>query len=405
MHWMNWGMILMIWNQDLLMRMNSKKSCRMNRAAIVGFFRRVLNIGRKEFLIILKDPANRAILFGPVFFQSLLFGYAATFDLNNIPYALLDQSRSAASHELATRLDGSGVFRRVATLGNASEIAELVNTQQVLLAIQIGPRFEAQLRAGEIAPIQAIVDARNSTTAGNVVSYLGTVVRTFNDDWRERHGGAKAALTLVTRAWYNPNLETRWNLLPALIATLSMLQTLLLTALSVAREREQGTFDQLLVTPSSPVEILIGKAVPSIMVGLVQASIVLLLALFWFRIPMAGSLLALYTGLSLFTVACVGLGLSISALSANMQQAMLYAFMLAMPLVLLSGMITPIRNMPELMQYLTMANPLRFGVDLVQRIYLEGVGLGAVVGDLVPLIVIAAVTLPLAGWLFRNRLI
>jgi ABC-2 type transport system permease protein len=377
----------------------------MNGMGVRGFFRRVLSLGRKEFLIILKDPANRVVLFGPVLVQSLLFGYAATFDLNNIPYALLDQSRSAASHELVSRLDGSGVFRRVATLGNASEIAELVNTQQVLLAIQIGPRFEAQLRAGEVAPIQAIVDARNSTTAGNVVSYLGSVVRAFNDDWWGQHGGVRAPLTLLTRAWYNPNLETRWNLLPALIATLSMLQTLLLTALSVAREREQGTFDQLLVTPSSPVEILIGKAVPSIMVGLTQSSIVLLLALFWFRIPMAGSLLALYTALGVFTVACVGLGLSISALAANMQQAMLYAFMLAMPMVLLSGMITPIRNMPQFLQHLTMANPVRFGVNLVQRIYLEGADLGTLVGDLMPLMVIAAVALPLAGWLFRNRLI
>lgn len=376
----------------------------MNGMALVGFLRRVLNIGRKEFLIILKDPANRAILFGPVLVQSLLFGYAATFDLNNIPYVLLDQSRTAASAELAARLDGSGLFHRVATLTSSSQIAELVATQQALLAVQIGPRFEAQLQAGAAAPVQAIVDARNFTTAANAVGYLGRVVQEFNEDWGERHGGAKPPLTVVTRAWYNPNLETRWSLLPTLIATLSMLQTLLLTALSVAREREQGTFDQLLVTPSTPVEILIGKAAPSVLVGLVQASIVLLLALFWFRIPMAGSLLTFYAGLSLFTIACVGLGLSISALSLNMQQAMLYAFMLAMPLVLLSGMITSIKNMPEFMQYLTLVNPLRFGVNLVQRIYLEGAGLSEVVGDLIPLLIISIVTLPLAGWLFRNRL-
>src|SRR5690606_6715634 len=189
----------------------------MHGMALAGFLRRVLNIGRKEFLIILKDPANRAILFGPVLVQSLLFGYAATFDLNNIPYVLLDQSRTAASAELAARLDGSGLFHRVATLTSSSQIAELVATQQALLAVQIGPRFEAQLQAGAAAPVQAIVDARNFTTAANAVGYLGRVVQEFNEDWGERHGGAKPPLTVVTRAWYNPNLETRWSLLPTLI--------------------------------------------------------------------------------------------------------------------------------------------------------------------------------------------
>jgi ABC-2 type transport system permease protein len=208
-----------------------------------------------------------------------------------------------------------------------------------------------------------------------------------------------------SRAWFNPNLETRWNLLPGMIAALSMLQTLLLTALSVAREREQGTFDQLLVTPMSPLEIMIGKALPPVLVGLVQSSLILLVALFWFGIPMAGSLVTLYTGLLFFTVASVGIGLSISAVSANMQQAMLYAFVLLMPLMLLSGLTTPVRNMPHALQVATLANPLRFAIDLVQRVYLEGVGLGTVWHNLIPLAVIAAITLPLAAWLFRNRLV
>jgi ABC-2 type transport system permease protein len=208
-----------------------------------------------------------------------------------------------------------------------------------------------------------------------------------------------------SRAWFNPNLETRWNLLPGMIAALSMLQTLLLTALSVAREREQGTFDQLLVTPMSPLEIMIGKALPPVMVGLAQSSLILLVALFWFDIPMAGSLVTLYTGLIFFTVASVGIGLSISAVSANMQQAMLYAFVLLMPLMLLSGLTTPVRNMPHILQVITLANPLRFAIDLVQRVYLEGVGLGTVWHNLIPLSIIAVITLPLAAWLFRHRLV
>jgi ABC-2 type transport system permease protein len=184
-----------------------------------------------------------------------------------------------------------------------------------------------------------------------------------------------------------------------------MLQTLLLSSLSVAREREQGTFDQLLVTPLSPTQIMLGKAFAPILIGLAQASLVLLVALFWFKVPLAGSLFVLYAGLLLFTVASVGLGLSISALSANMQQAMLYTFVLLMPLVLLSGLTTPVRNMPPFMQTLTLINPLRYAVDLVQRVYLEGVGLQAVAGDIWPLLLITLVTLPLAAWLFRHRLV
>ena len=150
---------------------------------------------------------------------------------------------------------------------------------------------------------------------------------------------------------------------------------------------------------------MIGKAIPTIMIGLVQSTIVLLVALLWFKIPMAGSLGTLYAGLAFFTIASVGLGLSISAVSLNMQQAMLYTFMLIMPLILLSGLATPVRNMPHFLQVATLVNPLRFAIDLVQRVYLEGVGLLMVVHDLIPLLIISAITLPLAAWLFRNRLL
>jgi ABC-2 type transport system permease protein len=184
-----------------------------------------------------------------------------------------------------------------------------------------------------------------------------------------------------------------------------MLQTLMLTALSVAREREQGTFDQLLVTPLRPVEVMAGKAVPSILIGLTQATLIMLVSVLWFHIPMAGSLLTLYTGLLIFTIASVGIGLAISAFSANMQQAMLYTFVLLMPLMLLSGLTSPIANMPEAVQYLTLIDPLRYAIQLVQRVYLEGVGITWVLNDIWPLLVIGGVTLPVAAWLFRHRLV
>ena len=192
--------------------------------------------------------------------------------------------------------------------------------------------------------------------------------------------------------------------MPTLIAALSMMQTLLLSALSVAREREQGTFDQLLVTPFTPMQLLIGKALPSIMVGLVQSTIILLIILFWFRIPMNGSITLLYLGLVSFNIAAVGIGLSISAVSINMQQAMLYTFLLMMPLMLLSGMLTPVQTMPAILDTLTYANPLRFAIDLVRRVYLEGAGFMDIAFNFIPMLVMSAITLPLAAWLFRNRL-
>ena len=372
--------------------------------SLIDFLRRVAHLCRKELLVILKDPSSRVILVVPALMQSLLFGYAATYDLTHVDYALLDQSRGGASTALIARLDGTGVFKRAATLDSPDQIAPIVNAQDALVVIQIGPQFEQQLNAGLEAPIQVILDARNSNTAGSAAGFVSSVVAAFNDDWRQRHVGAQAPVRVESRAWFNPNLETRWNFMPGMIAALSMIQTLLLTALSVAREREQGTFDQLLVTPLSPTEIMIGKALPPVLVGLVQSTLVLLVTLLWFKVPMAGSLLTLYTGLVFFTVASVGIGLSISAVSANMQQAMLYTFVLIMPMMLLSGLTTPVSNMPQVLQIATEANPLRFAIDLVQRVYLEGVGLATVWHNLIPLFIIAAITLPLAAWLFRHRL-
>ena len=372
---------------------------------MIDFLLRIANLCKKELLAIFKDPASRVILFVPAIMQSLIFGYAATYDLSNVPYALLDQSRTGASTELIAHLDSTGVFHRVATLRTQADIREVIDTEKALLVIQIAPNFEQRLSGGQPAAIQLILDARNSNTAGSAAGYVGAVVERYNAELRTRAGAPPVPLTIESRAWFNPNLETRWNLLPGLIAALSMLQTLLLTALSVAREREQGTFDQLLVTPMSPLEIMIGKALPPGLVGLAQSTLILLVALLWFGIPMAGSLITLYTGLVFFTVASVGIGLSISAVSANMQQAMLYTFVLLMPMMLLSGLTTPVRNMPQVLQLITMANPLRFAIDLAQRVYLEGVGLAAVWHNLIPLSIIAIVTLPLAAWLFRHRLV
>jgi ABC-2 type transport system permease protein len=365
---------------------------------------RILALTRKELLAVLKDPRSRFSLLVPPILQCLIFGYAATYDLNDVPYAVLDQDRSAASSALLARLDGSDVFRRVATLSWVADIQTVINQRRALLVIQIPYDFERRLLAGQPADVQLIADGRNSNTAGTAVGYVGTIVEAFNADWQQTHGQRGLPIHVAMRAWYNPNLETRWNMIPGLIGTLTMLQTLLLAAMSVAREREQGTFDQLLVTPFRPVEIMAGKALPSMLVGMVQATTILLVAQLWFRIPFAGSFVALYAGLSLFLLAAVGIGLLVSSVAATMQQAMLFSFVLVMPFTLLSGLTTPLSSMPKVLQDITLVNPLRYAIDIVQRVYLEGAGISLLLPDLWPLAAIAAVTLAAAAWIFRHRL-
>ena len=365
---------------------------------------RILALTRKELLAIFKDPRSRFSLFIPPILQCLIYGYVATYDLNDVPYAVLDQDRSAASQKLLAGLDGSRVFRRVANLERAADIKNMINQRRVVLVVQIDQDFERRLLSGAQANVQVIADGRNSNTAGTAMGYISTIVESFNANWRTEHNQGDPPIRLSTRAWYNPNLETRWHMIPALIGTLTLLQTLLLTGLSVAREREQGTFDQLLVTPLRPSEIMVGKALPSMFVGIMQATLVLLVAQLWFRIPFAGSFFTLYAGMSLFVLAAIGMGLLLSSMAATMQQAMLFSFLLIMPFSLLSGLTTPISSMPESLQYLTYINPLRYAINIAHRVYLEGAGLRLLLPELWPLAVIAAVTLPIASWLFRHRL-
>ena len=365
---------------------------------------RILALIHKELLAILKDPRSRVSLFMPPVLQCLIFGYAATYDLSNVPYAVLDQDRSAASHDLLASLDGSGVFHRVAQLRNQTDIKPVIDQETALLVVVIGQDFQRRLAAGLPADVQVIADGRNSNTAGTALGYVGAIVDSFNANWAASHGAPAPPLQVTMRAWYNANLETRWYMVPALIGTLTFLQTLLLTAMSVAREREQGTFDQLLVTPFRPFEIMVGKAVPSVLIGLIQATLILLVAQLWFRIPFVGSYVTLYAGLLLFLMAAVGMGLMLSAVVATMQQAMLYAFVVMMPFALLSGLTTPLSNMPKIFQDFTLLNPLRYAIDIAHRVYLEGAGLHQLIPDLWPMAIIATVTLSSAAWLFRGGL-
>ncbi|MEN6485213.1 MAG: ABC transporter permease [Syntrophobacteraceae bacterium] len=366
--------------------------------------RRILTLIRKEFLAVLKDPKSRFVLIGPLLLQTVAFGYAATYDLDRVRYAVYDQDRSDASRRLLARLDGSGTFKRVANLRDREEIRPLIDARDVLLVVQIGPDFERRLLSGQTADVQILIDGRNSNTAGTALNYIGTIVESFNAQWNLAAGGTAPPVQVAMRSWYNPNLETRWFMVPGLIGMLTLVQMIILTAMSVAREREQGTFDQLLVSPMRPAEIMLGKSIPSILIGMLQATIVLCIALFWFRIPFQGSPGTLYLGIFLFLVAAVGIGLMVSSVVATMQQALLGGFLIIMPFALLSGLNTPISNMPREIQWVTLLNPLRYAISIVHRVFLEGAPLREIAPDLWPLALISFVSLSTAVLMFRSRL-
>ena len=221
--------------------------------------------------------------------------------------------------------------------------------------------------------------------------------------WGAAHGGPAPPAVLDMRARFNPNLSSQWFIVPGIVALLTQVVSLLVVGLSVARERETGTFDQLLVTPMRPIDILLGKGLPGLLIGVVEASVIIVAAVWWFDVPLRGGLGALYLGLVLFVIACTGIGLMISSLAATQQQALLGAFLFMVPSIILSGFATPIANMPVWVQDLTLLNPMRYFLVIVRSVFLEGAGMGSLASQYWPMAVIGAVTLTAAGWLFRKR--
>ncbi|MGD8710111.1 MAG: ABC transporter permease [Ectothiorhodospiraceae bacterium] len=365
---------------------------------------RIWQLVLKEFVTLLKDPRGRVILLVPPLIQTFVFGYAATLDVTNVHYAVYDQDGGIAARELAARFQGASAFRQVAGVDSLGQARDLLSRGELLLVVHIGPDFTRDLLRHESAAVQLLVDGRNSNTASIVQGYAREVVDGFSRRWAEDNGWRQPPGELVTRAWFNPNLESRWFVVPGIIGLLLQVVVMTVTALSVAREREQGTFDQLLVTPMRPGEILLGKALPGFIIGLAEATLILCIAVFWFQVPLVGSLATLYAGVMLFLLAAVGVGLMISSLSVTMQQGLLGGFLYMVPAVILSGFATPIANMPLAVQYLTLANPMRYFMTILRGVFLEGASAALLWDQFWPLAVIGVVTLVLAGWMFRHRL-
>jgi len=358
----------------------------------------------KELLAVLRDKRSRIVLVGPPVIQLLVFSFAATLEVRNVSVGVLNQDRGAAAVELVERLAGSPEFSHLVVLDNVDAMRPALDAKQVLLVVHIPEDFSRRLMRGQPVSLQVILDGRRSNAAHIVQGYVAGIVEGLGRELAARTGRALPAPVLVERNLYNPNLDYIWFTVPSLVAILTMVIGLVVTALSVARERELGTFDQLLVSPLTPAEILVGKTVPALIIGAAEGSLILLAAVLVFGVPFTGSVVLLYASMVVFLAAVIGVGLFISSLSMTQQQGLLGAFVFMVPSVLLSGFASPVENMPEWLQPVTWFDPLRHFLVIIQGVFLKSMPAEVVFASTWPMAVIAAITLGAAWALFRHRL-
>lgn len=363
--------------------------------------RRVLALIKKEFIVIWKDPKSRGIILALPLLQLFIFANAITMEIKNIDAVLVDTDNSVESRELISRFEHSPRFRKLYHVQSDSELKEKLDTQKVQLGLYINSDFSSSIKAQKPVHIMIITDGRQTNSASIAASYAGEIISNYNSEISQNSG---ARINPVVRNWFNPNLEYRWFILTVIIAMLALVITLLLTALSIAREREMGTFDQLIVSPLNSFEILAGKTIPPLIIAMALTCFMTLIVIFVFKVPFAGSVFLFFAAVLVSLLSIVGVGLFISSICKTQQQAILGVITFQMPAVLLSGFISPIEDMPMFLQHLTMLNPVRFFMALTRGIFLKGMGAYDVMLNLIPLIVIAAITLSLAGWTFKKNL-
>ncbi len=363
-------------------------------------FRRIFALILKELVGLWKDPKTRFIILVPPMIQVLLFAYAATYDVTNVPLGIWNDDAGAQSAELVRRFAGSPAFQVVATFASPAQAQAAVDAKTVAAVLRVPQNFSADVLAKRPAQVQLLVDARRSNTALLTQGYASTIVQTYAQDL---HPG-RTPLVVLTRDWFNPTLESTWFILPGLVCVLSLIMALLIAALSLARERELGTFEQLLVTPLRAGEILIGKALPGIIVGLIDANIVIAAALLWFRLPFHGNLLLLQAMLVLYMLTGVGIGLALSSIARTQQQALLGVFVFASPLIVLSGYAAPVENMPPVMEFIGRADPVRYMLVVARGLFLQDMPLSVVLNEAWPMLLIAIVTLGIADFAVRRVL-
>ena len=363
--------------------------------------RRIFSLMRKEFITIWKDPKSRGIIISMPLMQLFIFANAITMEVKNIDVVVIDRDNSVYSRELISRFEHSPRFRKVYFVEKEQEFQRKIDNQKVQLGIYINNDFSSSVLSGRPTEVLVVADGRQTNSAAIAGGYASQIITDYS---RELSDGTGAGINTIVRNWFNPNLEYRWFILTVIIASLALVITLLLTALSIAREREMGTFDQLLVSPLSSVEILLGKTVPPLIVAMCLTALMTLIIVTCFKVPFSGSVWLFLISVFVSLLSIVGVGLFISAICKTQQQAILGVITFQMPAVLLSGFISPIEDMPVGWQYLTWINPVRFFMFLVRGIFLKGMGAHDVVLNLIPLLIIAAVTLSFASWTFNRKL-
>jgi ABC-2 type transport system permease protein len=355
----------------------------------------------KEFIQVFRDKRTRFLLFGPPIIQMVIFGYAATLEIQHVPLAILDYENSQVSRDFVSRFQGSRYFDvRVQTLDRAS-VRRMVDHGDVLLAVEVNAGFSEQLRKGQTAHVQVILDASNSNTALVSLGYVNQVASKFAEDYQMEMLDRTSpsimkqipSIVLERQPWFNPDLRSQWFFVPGVMGNLITLVIVLLTAFAVVREREIGTLEQIMVTPIGQAEFILGKTIPFFLIGLFDAALITAVGTFWFRVPLRGSLLALLAGTVLYLFCALGVGLLISTISENQQQAMVSAFFFLMPAIIFSGFASPISSMPGGLQLLTYADPLRYFIVILRGVFLKGVGFDVLWPQMASLAVFAVLIL------------
>ena len=365
----------------------------------------------KEFIQVFRDPRMRIVLFVIPALQTVIFGYAVNMDVKNIPTAILDRDNSAESRDLVAVMSSSEYFKTTARVERYSEAQALLDRGRVRVALVIEHGFAEDLRAGRPTSVQVLLDGSDSNTAGVISGYLGRLAVAYNTrlqgDYVARHAGMPlhiGRVELVSRAWFNDNLESPPFYVPAVITNILFVITMLLSSLAIVREKEIGTIEQVIVTPIRKGEFILGKTLPFVLIGYIDVALISLVGALVFDVPVRGSLWLLFLATTLFLMSSLGAGLLISTVSQTQQQAMMSAFFIIFPAMLLSGFAFPIENMPEPVQWLTLLNPLRYYMVIIRGLFLKGIGMEILWPQLAALGALGAALLALAVKRFHKTL-
>ncbi len=362
---------------------------------------------RKEFIQLFREKKNRPLLFVAPLLQLIIFGYVVSTDVKDVTMAVLDQANTYESRKLIDAFDANKTFRVTARAANEHELEEYILKRKVHVGLKINPDFSEKIKKGDTADIQILVDGSMSNISATRMAYMNMLLRDFNKQMirdRLQRELSYGRVDVRTRTWFNPNLDSYYFFVPGIVAFLIMLISLLFTSLAIIREKEAGTMEQLIVTPVKPMEFIAGKTIPYAIISILQMIAVIAFALFWFKVPMEGSILILFLGSILFLLSTLGIGLFISAISSTQQQAMMTTFFFILPFFMLSGLIFPIVNMPVVIQWLTLLNPLRYFLVIIRGIFLKGVGMGALWPQFVGLLILGVVVFAGAMRFFRKRM-